>query len=364
MKVVHITSAHPHTDIRIFRKECVSLATNGFQVLLVAPGADNRVVSGVSIIGIKKLNGRLARIFISTVRVFLRARKEKADIYHFHDPELLPIGLILQWSGAKVIYDAHEDVPRQIVSKHWIPRPLRRVVSAIVERIENWIGGRLSGIVAATPHITERMTLINSNTVNINNYPLPAELAPPANAVIRKKQVCYVGGISRIRGLKPLVKSLQYTSGTRLVLCGRFAEPDFKAELETLPGWANVDYRGQVDREELRIIMSESLAGIVTFLPLPNHIDAQPNKMFEYMSAELPVIASDFPLWREIIDGAGAGLCVDPESTEAIAAAIRQLADDSGLVEKLGKSGRAAILSKYNWPVEAQKLIKFYKEIL
>jgi glycosyltransferase involved in cell wall biosynthesis len=86
--------------------------------------------------------------------------------------------------------------------------------------------------------------------------------------------------------------------------------------------------------------------------------------MFEYMSAELPVIASDFPLWREIIDGAGAGLCVDPESPEAIAAAIRRLADDHGLVEKLGKSGRAAILSKYNWPVEAQKLIKFYKEIL
>jgi glycosyltransferase involved in cell wall biosynthesis len=292
------------------------------------------------------------------------AKNVNPNIYHFHDPELLPFGLLLSWTGKHVIYDAHEDLPRQILSKYWIPLPLRKVVSVVAERVENFIARRVSGVVAATPHIAARFSLLNSRTVDINNYPLPDELAPPITPTVKKAQVCYVGGISRIRGIRQLVEALQYAPEIKLVLCGRFSEPDLRAELEALPGWSRVDYLGQVDRGELQQIMAESLAGIVTFLPLPNHTDAQPNKMFEYMSAGLPVIASNFPLWREIVDGARAGLCVDPESPTAIAAAIMKLRGDADLAEQFGVNARTAVLTRFNWPVEAQKLIKFYEELL
>lgn len=364
-KVCHLTSVHSREDNRILLKECVSLDEIGYNVfLIVADGLGDEKYFGISIIDVGKLNRRIARMCLTPFKILIRARRLKADIYHFHDPELLPIGLLLTWSGSQVIYDAHEDVPRQILSKHWIPASLRPLVSWSIEKLENCIVKRLAGVITSTPHIAARFKIINANTVDINNYPRPEELAPLKEKHERKRQICYVGGLTKVRGIEPLIRALPSVPDATLVLCGRFAESSFEVSMRLLPGWKQVDFRGFVDRDDIRCVLTESVAGIVTLFPIVNYFDSLPIKMFEYMSAELPVIASDFPLWREIIDGAGAGLCVDPESPEAIAAAIRRLADDPDLVEKLGKSGRAAILSKYNWPGEAQKLIKFYKELL
>ncbi|MGH8283364.1 MAG: glycosyltransferase, partial [Gammaproteobacteria bacterium] len=226
------------------------------------------------------------------------------------------------------------------------------------------ISKQLDGVVAATPHISERFSRINQNTVNVNNYPLPYELAPPADAYERRNQVCYVGGLSRIRGIKPLIEALEFIPGIRLVLCGQFSDRSFESELRLLHGWGQVDYRGQVERPEVRVVMSESIAGVLTYFPEPNHIEAQPNKLFEYMSAGLPVIASDFPHWRQIIDGVGAGQCVDPKSPEAIAGAIQELMNQPEIAAKMGKAGRQAVMERYNWPTEADKLITYYKGLL
>ncbi len=364
VRVIHLTSVHAHNDVRIFSKECVSLASHGFDVTLIAPGTDDHVETGVRILGVPRVSGRLRRMFLTSLRIYRRARSEKADIYHFHDPELLPWGLLLKFRGHKVIYDAHEDVPRQILSKFWIHSALRWVISWGFEKLEIFISKQLDGVVAATPHISERFSRINQNTVNVNNYPLPYELAPPADAYERRNQVCYVGGLSRIRGIKPLIEALEFIPGIRLVLCGQFSDRSFESELRLLHGWGQVDYRGQVERPEVRVVMSESIAGVLTYFPEPNHIEAQPNKLFEYMSAGLPVIASDFPHWRQIIDGVGAGQCVDPKSPEAIAGAIQELMNQPEIAAKMGKAGRQAVMERYNWPTEADKLITYYKGLL
>ena len=312
MKIVHLTSVHPHCDLRIFSKECISLANSGFDVVLLATGTDDHTESGVKVLGITSAPGRLKRMLLTSLRVYRRAYKEKADIYHLHDPELLPYGLLLKLHGYKVVYDAHEDLPRQILAKYWIPSMFRLLVSWCFEHIENYIVKHLSGVVAATPHIAKRFQRINPNTVNINNYPLPNELAPVAGSIARKNQVCYVGDISRIRGIESLITALPLVPQIRLILCGRIDEMELKLELMASPGWVQVEYLGHVSRSGVKKVMSQCIAGIVTLLPVPNYVNSQPTKMFEYMSAELPIIASDFPLWTEIIDGAGAGLCVDP----------------------------------------------------
>lgn len=360
MKVVHFTSVHTHTDIRIFHKECVSLVKNGFEVSLVAPGVEDHVDSGVNVLGVRKSSGRLSRVLITTWQVYSRVKSERADIYHFHDPELLPIGLLLTWSGACVIYDAHEDVPRQVLNKHWIPWALRKFVSLIVERLENSIAKRLAGIVTSTPHIAARFRKINVNTIDINNFPVINELAPMKSTHKRKNAICYVGGITKARGIEPLVRALPLIPEVTLILCGRFTEPDFESEMHLLSGWRQVDYRGFVGREEIRRVMAESFAGIVTLLPIVNYLDSQPIKMFEYMSAELPVIASDFPLWRQIIYRAGAGFCVNPQSSEAIAKVIERLMNSPELVTKMGRAGRDAVRAQYNWGNEEKKLLSFY----
>lgn len=365
VKVCHITSAHNWNDIRIFIKECSSLSEAGFSVSLVAANCENQVVNGVNIVGVQSVTkGRFGRMRKTAKAVYLRAKELNADIYHFHDPELLPYGNKLRKVGKIVIYDAHEDVPRQILSKYWINKYLRKIVSKSFERYENRIAAKLSGIVTATPFIAQRFLKINKNAIDINNFPLENELAGTAPWETKKNQICYIGGISLIRGNAELVEAMNGLSGVQLVMAGGFSNSEFENVLREKKGWSNVDFKGLVDRKAVAQIMNESKAGVVTFLPLPNHVDAQPNKMFEYMSAGIPVIASHFPLWKEIIEGNDCGICVDPENPNEIKNAVTKIFANDSEAKRMGDNGRRAVLEKYNWKAESMKLVRFYTDLL
>lgn len=364
--VCHFASNHEGLDTRIALKECASLAAAGLEVHLVitacAADVGKAAASGVRVHPLPQVSGRLARMLGHTWRCYRTARGVRAAIYHFHDPELIPFGMWLRLCGRRVIYDAHEDYPRDILDKYWLPRWVRGLVSTGMAALE-YTGARwFFDIVGATPLITRRFQKITPRAVNINNYPWPAELVPVETSQPRQRQICYVGNITRIRGLQPIIEALAQLPDVRFVLCGMFSEPGFEDELKALPGWSQVDYLGRVDRVRAREVMAASMAGVVTFFPVRSHLDAQPNKLFEYMSAQLPVIASDFPLWREIVTDTGSGLCVDPQSPAAIAAAISQLLDDPAAARAMGEAGRKAVLNTFNWPGEAAKLVDFYKE--
>lgn len=360
-----MASNHEGLDTRIALKECVSLAAAGYDTHLVitASAADvaRASASGFTVHALPEARGRLARMLVHTWRCYRTARGVPATVYHFHDPELIFCGILLRLRGRRVIYDVHEDYPRDILDKYWLPKWLRRPVSAVVGALEYVAARWFFGIVAATPLISERFRRMTPATVNINNYPWPHELVSDAEDLPRKAQICYVGNITRIRGLRAIIDALPLVPEITFVLCGAFSEPGFEAELRAQPGWRQVRFLGKVDRTQARQVMAESIAGIVTFLPVRSHLDAQPNKLFEYMSAELPVVASDFPLWRALVVDTGAGLCIDPESPDAIARAIRALVDDPAAARRMGEAGRKAVLSTFNWPREAEKLTRFYE---
>ncbi|TFL15129.1 glycosyltransferase [Pusillimonas caeni] len=368
MTVCHITSAHPRTDIRIFIKQCCSLAQAGYKVvLLVADGYGDEKQQGVNIFDVcPPSKGRLARMVSTVDRLFTAAKNVDADIYHLHDPELLRIALKLKKLGKCVIYDAHEDLPSQIAFKPYLSKLSRILLPPAIKQYEFYVTRNLDAIVAATPHIRDKFQTVNSNAVDINNYPLLQELYS-SNLIyeVREARVCYVGSISEIRGIYPLVQSLPISgSSVRLSLAGRFSETEVAAKARTLPGWQQVDELGHVDRHELKGLFSKSIAGIVTFLRAPNHIYAQPNKMFEYMSAGLPVIASNFPLWKEIIHGNECGLCVNPEDPKEIADAIHYLAANPQEIVRMGKNGRSAVERNYNWETEKEKLLALYQRLM
>ncbi|HZF79381.1 MAG TPA: glycosyltransferase [Rubrivivax sp.] len=365
-RVVHVTTVHPRDDIRIFRKECVSLARAGYDVVqVVGDGRGAAQVDGVRIVDIgARPSGRLARMRQQPRAALAAVRALKPALVHLHDPELLPVGVALASQGVPVIYDAHEDVPRQILTKQWIAAPLRRPLAALFEAYENRQVRKLAAVAAATPHIARRFAGVAPRSVNVGNYPFLDELAPPGQTISRQRCVCYVGGLMRTRGLLQMVRALPHSHGVELLLCGRFEDDAFEAELRSEPGWAQVRYFGQVGRDRVRDVMAQSCAGLVTLLPMPSYIDALPIKMFEYMSAGLPVIASDFALWRGIVDQAGCGICVDPADPPAIAEAINCYADDPELVEAHGRAGRAAVLSTFNWPVAERELLALYGELL
>jgi glycosyltransferase involved in cell wall biosynthesis len=368
-RIVHLSSAHPRFDTRIFVKQCRSLASHGHEVALVVAdglGADCR--DGIRIVDVGRPTGRRARMLHATRRVGRAALELDADVYQLHDPELLPIGVRLRLAGKRVVFDAHEDVPTQLLDKPYLSPRAARLLSRAYSRFERAVLPRFDGMLAATPLIRDRLAAHHPLTVDINNYPRIEEFAAapgagPGSPV--RDRFCYVGSISAIRGVRELVRACALLrTPARLALAGNFAEPGLEAEVRAMPGWRRIDPLGHLDRPGVAAVMARAFAGLVTLLPTASYREALPVKMFEYMAAGIPVIASDFPLWREIVEGSGCGLCVDPRDPQAIAAAIDHLATHPRQAREMGANGRRAVLARYNWEREADKLLAFYADLL
>ncbi|MBC61315.1 MAG: glycosyl transferase [Zetaproteobacteria bacterium] len=367
-KIVHMTSAHSRYDTRIFYKMCSSLASKSYDTsLIVADTLKNEKKNNVSIISTgHKENSRLKRMLYDTQRVYKKALDLDGHLYHIHDPELIPAGLKLKKNGKKVIFDAHEDLPQQILSKPYLSPLFRKAVSKFFEYFEHINLKKFDAIIAATPFISNKIKQTNPNTENINNYPLLSEFKDLKNIdwSHKKQEIAYVGGISKIRGISEIIKSLNFSKDIRLNLAGSFSEQKLKEELKKELGWQKVNELGWLDRQNVIATLKKSQLGLVTLYPTINYIDSLPVKMFEYMSAGLPVIASHFPLWKSIITHTECGLCVDPLDPQAIWSAILEITSNPEKAKKMGENGRNAVEKKYNWQIEEQKLLKLYEKVL
>jgi glycosyltransferase involved in cell wall biosynthesis len=369
VKIVHLTSVHAPFDTRIFHKEAKTLRTAGYTVIMIVSDiCESQIVDGIWVKTLPVPSNRLIRFTRTTWQVYQAARKEAGDLYHFHDPELLPVGWLLSIQGKKVIYDVHEDVPKDILTKHWIPGWMRKGISWLIDRIETFVVHRLAGVVTATPAIARRFPA--HKTVVVQNFPILDELYGKNEVEIRQERVnkiVYIGGLTSNRGVYQMleaVSKLPPALHARLVWGGKFSPAGLAEKLKHFEAWDKVEFLGWIPREQLRGLLQEVKIGLVLFHPDPNHLEAQPNKLFEFMSAGLPVVASDFPLWREIVEGAGCGLLVDPLDIQAIAEAIQWLLEHPEEAEAMGKRGRQAVESHYNWETESEKLLHFYDELL
>ncbi len=360
VKICHITTVHPRNDIRIFHKECTSLASLFEVSLIVADGKGDSIQEGIHIYDIYSgKKSRLGRMLLNTRRAYLKALELNCAIYHFHDPELLFYGYKLQRKGKKVIYDVHEDLPKQVLSKNYINFSIRKILSKVVLIIERHFSSRLSAIITVTPGINERFTGYNRNSHLINNYPKLEEFGFHSPKTLKSNEICYAGSITQIRGIEELLDSIENIS-IRLNLAGKFESDSFKKKLMNMPAWAKVNYLGVISPKEVYGVMLRSFAGVSTLYPEPNYLTSQATKIYEYMYAGIPVIASDFPLWREFIEKHNCGICIDPKNKQEISKAIIYLMNNPEISQKMGDNGRKAVIEEFSWKNEEKKLLNVY----
>lgn len=353
MRVCHMTSVHRPEDVRIFVKECVSLAKAGHEVFLVEQG-DSYEKNGVHIIGVGEIGKtRRDRIITGAKKVYERALAVDADVYHIHDPELLFYGTKMKRLGKKVVFDSHEDIPAQILDKPWIPKPLRKPISVIYGAYAKRILKRLDGAAAATPYIADAIRTCCKNVVTVNNYPKLDDIVFQERPFSeRDRIVCYAGGIDDTRGEQIMKEAMKGVSG-ELLIAG-----DHRIEEK-----GNVRYLGRLDRRQVNELYGKSVAGLCLLLPIKNYFYSQPTKIYEYMAAGLPFICSDFPAWRTVAEQSGAGICVDPNDTDGLKRAVSDLLNDTEKAQAMGSRGREYVLTRCNWANEEKALLSLYDHL-
>lgn len=367
-RIVHFTTVHPRDDSRIRSKEVAYLARDFDGVcLFVQDGLGDEIdPAGYRIVDTGPRLKRLSRMASGGWRMFRAVRAARPQVAHFHDPELLPWALLLKLSGIPVVYDVHEDMPEQVKHNPGLPRIAQRTLSPFV-RFAEWIGAKLlDGVVACTPTIEDRFP--PAKTTLVRNFPILEELAAPTKRpqAGRPLEFAYVGYISEVRnifGMMQAVDKLPFPDA-RLRLAGSFAIEETEHKAKAMPEWSKVRFDGWASREQVAQLLSEVRAGLVLLKPVEHEMLTLPIKLFEYMAAGLPVISSDFPLWRSIVEEAGCGLLVDPLDTDAMAAAMQWIAEHPEEAQAMGARGREAIETRFNWRNEADTLARFYRSTL
>ena len=370
MKIVHLTSVHDWNDTRIFVKMCRSLVQQGHDVHLVVPRRgifEVEVIEGVTIHPVSVPIGRMYRMTVTVLSILQVAQAIRADLYHFHDPEFLPWAPYWQWRLQRpFIYDVHEDYRGRVLVKEWIPLLLRGVISWLVAKLESWAGRRLSGVVVVTPGIGKYFDGL-CKVVIVRNFPRLDEFEDEVcDTPAELGHFVYVSGVlTEERGIDQAIAAIAMAGdGFRLSIAGVWMNDAYRQRCESMKGWSQVDFLGYIDRNDVVGALRKAQAGLEIAIATPGYEETYPTKLFECMASARPIIIADFPVYRPFIDRATCGILIDPSSPARISEAMKWVRGNPIEASEMGKRGKAAIETDYNWTGELPSLLELYESSL
>lgn len=367
---VHFTTVHPRTDPRIRIKEVASVANRmmGKTALYVYDGkGDERDLNGFDVIdvGVPR-GGRLSRFIVGGSKMLFAVIKARPQVAHFHDPELILIAILLKMFGIRVIYDVHEDLPKQVLSKPYIPVGFRPFASWIVACLERMSTKCFDAVVLAGETLSPRFP--SDKSVVVHNYPLADEFQVCEGAPRSRRTgatLVYVGGVTEKRGILTTLEAMARLGRPeiKLILAGACQPPELLETLKKHKAWPQVEYLGWADRNTVADALARADIGLVTLHSEPNYIQSYPTKMYEYMAAGLPFIASNFDFWRGLLKGYDCCTFADAESSISVAGAVETLLNDAKRRELMAHEGQRAISEKFSWSHEEEVLVGLYQRI-
>lgn len=370
-----ITTVHSSIDERIYLKEAVSLVQSGYKVSIIGNHPGEETLQHVKFYPLPQTKNRIHRILFSPWHALRLARKIKADIYHFHDPELYPLAsLLFILYRRPVIMDIHEHYGKDIMSKHWIPKRLRKIYCSIFTIIENLCLHNVRALIYVVPAIAERYQHVKRPKIEIRNCPILEAFTVAEDISIPREstRAIYTGRLDPTNGILELVKAFalirQETPHARLDIMGPKMTDEFyqilEKEINALDLQNTVFLRPPVPYYEMKYELFKASIGYVTLLPTSeNNSIGRPNKTYEYMACKLAVISSDFPSMRKLMDESRGGLCVDPSNPVDIAEKTSSLMKNPDYCRQLGENGYQMVQTHYCWSMESQKLVSFYHNL-
>lgn len=365
------SSVHNWMDTRIWNKEIASLVENGKKIEYYAIGSEQRkcTVPGVEIHlldeGSKKDRPKRWSY------LFQQALKSKAKFYHFHDPELLYVAKKIKKykPDAVIIYDMHEYFYGQLSTKDWIPKLIRKPLAKIVKYFERKWMKACDGAIFAEQSYQQYFNNYQGETIEILNYPIWIPKIDIGKASVFT--LIYVGDITEDRNIYGMIEIVRLlkernTEQFQLKLIGSMSGTIQEKVQKMITEYElseEVSYYGRLPYTEIWDHNFSAHVGLCLLKPIPNYKNSMATKLYEYMAAELPIIASDFPLWTSLIENHYCGHTVDPTNYDKIVELIEQLWKEEHLAIQLGKNGRESFEKNYNWENEKNKLIKFYDSL-
>jgi len=363
MKIALISTVHEASDVRIYHKHALTLAADGHEVTVFSGRAAKlSLSSGINIVKIKSRDNKFLRILFSTYDVFCCPSLLKNDIYHIFDPELVFTGFILKLMGKPVIYEVLENVRGMVESRRWIGNTSFRSFLAQI----TWFFDRLfyrcfDYIIVARPDLYSMYK--RKSVVLINNYPDVDDMAivtNEANYSKTKPVVLYSGGLTEIRGIMNLVKSMEYmTNDAELWLMGPWLEENIEFDCKKLNGYKKTKYIGSLPFGEHYAVFKYADIGVIPFLPSRNHNTTIPNKPFEYMMFNIPVAMSSFPYWKKVFRKMA--FFFNPDDPVSIAETFDYIISHKYFSAKTAAFAREMVFEKMNWNREKKKIIRIYR---
>ena len=314
---------------------------------------------------VKPAGSRFLRLLLVAPRVFRAALAEHADAYHLHDPELLPIAVALKLFGKRVVYDAHEHLPQQLRQRSWCPAPIQRCLAAVAGAVEWAMASVLDGIVCATPVIARRFP--PGKTLVVRNLPRIGSGEQPHDDYYSRGNVAvYIGLITDLRGFTSMCDAIQAVRPSveaQLLLAGRCEGRDVDSRLQAANPPHHIKYLGALSHDGAQALLRQARVGLFTPHDVPNIRDSYPTKIFEYLAAGIPVIASDF-LLRDFPELNDCILRVNPLETDDLVEKLEWVFSNPREAHALGQKGQSLVRTRLNWEREGHVLADFYGRML
>lgn len=369
MKVCHVISGYFRNDARNFQRQAKSLKQVGYDVCFVTNDQEpDEEIEGINFISCSRHYPRW-RVLVAAKTQFLpELLRVNADVYQLHSPELLPLVNPLRRHGKLIVYDAHEDLPRHLIEKEWVPKFFRWPLSWLAESYMSTVLRQIDEVISPHSHVVAHLQKKIQRGVLVANFPRLSQMPEVtlAEYAARSSRVCYTGTVYAYSNQESTLDAIAAIPQVRYTVAG-YVDDRHRAALATRTGYRQSEYLGRLGQMELRKLYQSSIAGLVIYDYKQNlgwKLGSYgTNKIFEYMEAGLPIICTNYTLWRDIVERHDCGICVEPGSVDGIRDAINQLDKDRNQAWRMGQNGRNAVRTEFNWTSEERKYLDVYTRL-